>query len=127
MPASWDGVTVLPSSWYLTQTYQWHDFRRWYWQEVQRLVCCYGFVVKCAYCGWKGPRTKEKYFCLDHIIPYIEAPHLAFEPDNITIACNCCNKKKGNKSAQKFFDEMSDFQTGILCPDSAPLCPIITR
>ena len=60
------------------------------------------YIVKCTYCGWRGPRTKEKYFCLDHIIPYVEAPHLAFDVDNIAIACNHCNKKKGNMTIQEF-------------------------
>jgi len=103
MAASWDDEFVLPSSWYLCQTKQWARFRYWYWNEViAPVVCCDGYVVKCSYCGWKGPRTKETYFCLDHIIPYVEAPHLAFDVENIAIACNHCNKKKGNMSLQEF-------------------------
>jgi 5-methylcytosine-specific restriction endonuclease McrA len=103
MAASWDDKFVLPSSWYLCQTEQWKQFRYWYWNEIiARSVCCDGYIVKCTYCGWKGPKTKDRYLCLDHIIPYVEAPHLAFDVDNIVIACNHCNKKKGNMSIQEF-------------------------
>jgi len=106
MSAEWDGVTVLPSSWYFCQTKQWKSFKYAYWKEVQRLICCNGFIVECSYCGWNGPRTKDKYFCLDHIIPYIEAPDLAFDVNNITISCNDCNKKKGNKLVENFLSEI---------------------
>ena len=95
--AYWDGTTILPSSWYLTQTPQWKQFRYQYWQLIEMKMCCYGYKVQCLYCGWSGKKTKERHFCLDHIIPYTTAPHLAFNNKNIAICCNHCNKEKGNK------------------------------
>ena len=103
----WDGEEVLQGSWELCQTKQWKDFRRYMWNEVIIPMQIYGEIdVKCVYCGWKGPKTKENYFCLDHVIPYVERPDLAFNVDNIVIACNHCNKKKGNKSLNQFLKEM---------------------
>jgi 5-methylcytosine-specific restriction endonuclease McrA len=107
MTAYWDGETPLPSSWYLTQTKQWKQFRYWFWNEfIAPQVCCDGLVVECAYCKWKGPRTKDTYFCLDHVVPYIEAPERWNDLSNISIACNHCNKKKGNKSLKEFVTEL---------------------
>jgi len=101
----WDGKEILQGSWELCQTQQWRDFRRYMWNEIiipSSLTTCGKIDVKCVYCGWKGPSTKQTYFCLDHIVPYIEAPELWNDVGNITVACNHCNKKKSNKSLKEF-------------------------
>ena len=101
----WDGKEILQGSWELCQTKQWKDFRRYMWNEIIIPMEIYGEIeVKCAYCGWKGPKTKETYFCLDHVIPYVERPDLAFDAGNILIACNHCNKKKGNMTLKEFLE-----------------------
>jgi len=102
----WDGEEILQGSWELCKTKQWKMFRYWFWNDIiAPMVCCDNYVVKCTYCGWKGPKTQHTYFCLDHIVPYVKAPELAFELSNITIACNHCNKRKGNKTLEEFLNE----------------------
>ena len=34
---------------------------------------------------------------LEHVLPRLHYPDLAFDLDNIVLSCNHCNKKKGNK------------------------------
>ena len=114
MSASWDGETVLPSSWYLTQTAQWYNFRKDYWEEILCELQMENLQLECTYCGWRGPwrrsKKSERYYCLDHIIPYIVAPELAFDPDNIAISCNQCNKEKGNKIGSEFVEFLESVQ-----------------
>tara|TARA_Y100000589_G_C26647899_1_gene424798 strand:+ start:61 stop:513 length:453 start_codon:yes stop_codon:yes gene_type:complete len=53
-----------------------------------------GGVIECAYCGITG---SDVIWNLEHILPRSKFPHLAFDLDNITLACDCCNKEKDNK------------------------------
>ena len=101
----WDGKEILKGSWELCQTKQWKDFRRYMWNEIIIPMEIYGEIeVKCGYCGWKGPRAKDTDFCLDHVVPYTEAPERWNDLSNILIACNHCNKKKGNLSLKEFLE-----------------------
>ena len=45
----------------------------------------------CAYCG------ATENLVLEHVLPRKYYPELAFDRDNIVLACPCCNKKKCNK------------------------------
>ena len=54
-----------------------------------------GEVIKCAYCGWYGKNTSERYFVLEHILPVSKFPERRLDDKNITVACNCCNEQKG--------------------------------
>ena len=48
--------------------------------------------MSCAYCGTYGVRMN-----LEHVLPRKYYPELAFDRDNIVIACESCNKEKCNK------------------------------
>lgn len=50
---------------------------------------------KCAYCESKILHID--YGDIEHITPKSVAPSLAFEWENLTLACKICNTKKGNK------------------------------
>lgn len=75
-----------------------------------------GGVIECSYCGITGSDVRWN---LEHVLPRSKFPELAFDLDNITLACDCCNKEKGNKVlvslAKKFlpFQEMMLEKKGI--------------
>ena len=75
-----------------------------------------GGVIACSYCGITGSDVRWN---LEHVLPRSKFPELAFDLDNITLSCDCCNKEKGNKVlvslAKKFlpFQEMMLEKKGI--------------
>lgn len=56
-----------------------------------------GNVIRCAYCGWYGLPTKERYLVFEHVLPIWFYPDLRLDERNIQLACNLCNKEKGAK------------------------------
>tara|TARA_Y100000593_G_scaffold4007_1_gene7824 strand:- start:784 stop:1212 length:429 start_codon:yes stop_codon:yes gene_type:complete len=56
-----------------------------------------GEFVRCAYCDINGILPIGIYWNLEHVLPRKYYPQLAFDIDNIVVACNRCNKKKCNK------------------------------
>ena len=51
-------------------------------------------LISCTYCGKSGSKVRWN---LEHILPRKYYPHLAFDLDNIVLACSDCNKEKCNK------------------------------
>jgi len=101
----------------LCQTKEWNIFRDNLWTNLYRMERDYhwmdeeswieagcpelphpkegGVLIKCAYCGWYGENTSERYFVLEHVKPVFAFPELCFDIKNIVIACNHCNELKG--------------------------------
>ena len=52
---------------------------------------------KCVYCGKGGKRTK---MTLDHVVPRANGGPDRY--DNLVVACEACNLKKGNQSLEQF-------------------------
>jgi|7_EtaG_2_1085326.scaffolds.fasta_scaffold68010_1 5-methylcytosine-specific restriction endonuclease McrA len=61
--------------------------------------------MSCAYCGDYGV-----FMNLEHILPRKHYPDLAFDPENIVLACACCNKEKGNKVGKSVGEKILPFQ-----------------
>ena len=70
-----------------------------------------GGVIKCTYCGIAGSDVKWN---LEHILPRSKFPELAFNLDNITLSCDCCNKEKGNKVLVSIAKKFLPFQEIML-------------
>ncbi len=49
----------------------------------------------CAYC--QGDATT-----VDHVVPIIDSPDLAFNPENCVSACQPCNSAKGSRNQASF-------------------------
>lgn len=52
---------------------------------------------ECAYCG-----VKDKPLQVEHIIPKSKGG--TNRPSNLTLACECCNQAKGNRSVEEFLN-----------------------
>lgn len=50
---------------------------------------------KCAYC--ESDMLHVTYGDIEHIVPKSVAPQLTFDWENLTLACDVCNTKKGNR------------------------------
>lgn len=56
--------------------------------------------IYCPFCGinkLKNPKTSVKLSPLEHFIPKAKYPFVAWNTDNIFLACEDCNSKKGEK------------------------------
>lgn len=75
-----------------------------------------GSVIKCAYCGWYGKNTNNRYHCFDHILPVHSHWHLRLCDSNLVIACNYCNKLKGGHilDENRLSNIMIKFQKDLL-------------
>jgi len=70
-----------------------------------------GGIIECAYCGVTGPDVRWN---LEHILPRKYFPELAFDLDNITLSCSCCNKEKGNKIPVSIAKKFLPYQKQML-------------
>ena len=70
-----------------------------------------GGVIECAYCGITGSDVRWN---LEHILPRKYFPELAFDLDNITLSCSCCNKEKGNKISVSIAKKFLPYRKQIL-------------
>lgn len=60
--------------------------------------------IYCPFCGiniLKNPNGKVKLSPLEHFIPKAKYPFVAWNTDNIFLACEDCNSKKGEKSLKE--------------------------
>ena len=74
-----------------------------------------GNVIVCAYCGWYGMGNGDTYFVFEHILPISKYPNLRLDDSNIVLACNKCNKDKGNKVLHKSLsDIIKEYQRAAL-------------
>ena len=126
------------------QTKEWQDFKNNLWKELYSIENSYhyklwdgtwidgeptflhypelphpkegGVVIKCAYCGWYGKNTEDRYHCFDHILPVHSHWNLRLSYSNIVIACNHCNKQKGGHLLDKniLSNIMIQFQKDVL-------------
>ena len=69
-----------------------------------------GVFVRCAYCDVHGPGVEWN---LEHILPREHYPQLAFDIDNIVVACNRCNKAKCNKVGKSVGKLVLPYQTKL--------------
>lgn len=62
---------------------------------------------KCCWCGIEttDERDKNHSSTLEHVIPTSKGG--ANHPDNLAMACNKCNHKRGNKPAEQFIKELA--------------------
>ena len=101
----------------LCQTQAWKIFKNDLWKKLYRMENDYhwmdteswieagrpekphpmegGVLIKCAYCGWHGKGTSDRYLVLEHVNPVFAFPELCLDERNIVIACNHCNEFKG--------------------------------
>lgn len=70
-----------------------------------------GGVIQCAYCGITG---SDVNWNLEHVLPRLEFPQFAFDLENIVLACDCCNKEKGNKVLVSIAQRFIPYQKLIL-------------
>ena len=61
--------------------------------------------MSCAYCGDYGV-----FMNLEHVLPRKHYPELAFDRDNIVLACASCNKEKGNKVGETVGKKIFPYQ-----------------
>lgn len=61
---------------------------------------------KCAYCGAENVPLQ-----IEHIKPKSKGGSNRFS--NLTLACECCNKKKGNRSIEEFLSDKPEILTKI--------------
>lgn len=68
------------------------DSKKW---RAFRLTILARDNYTCAYCG--GDATS-----VDHVMPIVEHPDQAFNPENCVSACKSCNSSKGSRSQGVF-------------------------
>jgi 5-methylcytosine-specific restriction endonuclease McrA len=57
------------------------------WQRLRKAVLAhYGHV-----CQLQGPRCTGYATTVHHLVPSSQAPHLFWEPENLTASCGACN------------------------------------
>ena len=56
---------------------------------------------ECAYCGVRNVQLQ-----IEHIVPKSKGGSSRFS--NLTLACECCNQKKGNQPVEKFLSDKPD-------------------
>ena len=68
-----------------------------------------GYAIVCAYCD----AHKSFVWNFEHILPVRKYWDLRLNPTNIVIACNHCNKEKGNKVLRNVSDIVKKYQLDV--------------
>jgi 5-methylcytosine-specific restriction endonuclease McrA len=65
------------------------------WQRLRKAVLAhYGYV-----CQVEGPRCTGYATTVHHLVPSSQAPHLFWQPSNLTASCARCNYGDGSRVA----------------------------
>jgi 5-methylcytosine-specific restriction endonuclease McrA len=65
------------------------------WQRLRKAVLAhYGYI-----CQLQEPRCTGYATTVHHLVPSSQAPHLFWEPSNLTAACRRCNYGDGSRIA----------------------------
>ena len=54
------------------------------------------FYFRCIYCLKRMVWAPTDVWVIDHLSPQEEAPDLAYDYDNLVLACQCCNRQKSS-------------------------------